>query len=763
VSLTALGTASHHTRRRRIKASSTSAPFLAAYAAALCLTTPSFAKTPGEIHCYNGICHRVKSVDEMDRLVGMTTEDDTSFYDSADKDRMNAGTITSSGEEFDADSDTHAASAYYPDGTELLVWNPKNRRAAHIRVNDFGPFYLMRTIDVTRGVAEKLDFVKSGTAKLKITVIWAPGRDDARYRRLRQYAAVEGYLGQIDADQLTALKSRLISTAGVRNGQHPGTAVAALELETPRYSLQTLPAFVAAGADNSAARRIAAIMNAPRFTLVATPAKVTVAASAGISASLVAADAPAVDAADLPALAVVARDLPEPPVTVSMVETPQTPAGAGSTAHTQAGPGEMAAAAPVTLAAHTAPQARPAEVIAARLWPANPLAWQELLAALGLLTSGAIALRFRAAPARTTVRSAAHVPAHLTANAAHPSIAQMGSVAAPIVLPHLPEAQAAPSVDALRETAIACMERYAYVEAEAAYRALYAARRQTLGEGDPMTASAERQLADCLREQGRYAAAEPHYLSALAAMTAAAGEMHPAIADILDEYATSVLRQGYGSRAEILARQALAVRRATAGRGREFALTLSIVAETLRAQGQLVAAEIEHRDAITVLIAVCGPESLEVASGQLNLGALLGELGRFAAAEELLNQATRTLTAACGNGHPASALCHARLGDLYRRAGAHEQALAMHRHAFSIRDGVFGARHPDTIESLLTLSQIAADHTRSDDARTMLDRALDALIGAERTHFGPQSRLRSLLVALSQHFETTQPRAVAAE
>jgi len=152
-------------------------------AAALLLTTPVLAKTPGEFHCYNGICHRVKSVDEMGRLVGMEVESSASFYDDAAHDSMNAGTITSSGEEFDADSDSHAASAYYPDGTELLVWNPKNRRLAHVRVNDFGPFYSYRTLDVTRGVAEKLDFVKSGVAKLRIIVIWAPGRDEARYRR----------------------------------------------------------------------------------------------------------------------------------------------------------------------------------------------------------------------------------------------------------------------------------------------------------------------------------------------------------------------------------------------------------------------------------------------------------------------------------------------------------------------------------------------------------------------------------------------------
>ena len=319
------------------------------------------------------------------------------------------------------------------------------------------------------------------------------------------------------------------------------------------------------------------------------------------------------------------------------------------------------------------------------------------------------------------------------------------------------------SMAELRDEAIAHMERYAYALAEAPYRALLAARVSALGPADPLTASAERQLADCLREQGRYCAAEPHYRAALASMAAAAGEMHPATADILDEYATSLLRQGHGNRAEILARQSLSIRRVSGPRSREFAATLSIVAEALRSQGQLVASEIEHRTAWAQFIAVSGENSADVAASMTNLGTLLGELGRFAAAEELLNSATRTLAAIYGQDHPVTATGYARLGDLYRRAGAGEAGQKMQVHALAIRERALGGRHPDTIESLATLATLATEQYRMDEARTLLDRALDGLVGAERTQFGPQSRIRGMLVALSHHFETWQPVAVAAE
>ena len=764
----------HPWSRRNV--ASASASVIAAYAAALSLSSISIAKTPGQVHCYNGICHRVKSVEEMAPLVGMETEALTSFYDTAERDRMNTGTVTSSGEEFDADSDTHAASSYYPDGTELLVWNPKNRRAAHIRVNDFGPFYMLRTIDVTRGVAEKLDFVKSGVARLRIVVIWAPGREDARFRRRRTYAEVEGYVGAVDADQLTALKYRLISTAPVRNGQLPQVVALPADIPAPLYSFRALPAYASAEQGNAIARRMAAIMNAPREALRATlaapklaparPASQLAARPAGATQGIATAGyvpLGEVTAWDDDVATVIATGW-DPAIEQTVERANMVQATAESAA-----PPVLAEVAAIVIApAHTKP------------WAPSPLLWRQLLVALGLITAATLSLRMRTtlagghrlrpAPERVA-RNRNSDPARSTA--ATPVEPGAASVAAPITpaydtafvvaLPVLAQKTYGKSMDELRDEAIACMERYAYSEAENAYRHLLTERSTTLGAADPMTASAARQLADCLREQGRYTAAEPYYRQALTAVAAAAGEMHPATADILDDYATNLLRQGHSCRAEILARQSLSIRRATAPREREFAATLSIVAEALRAQGQLVAAEIEHRSAWSLFIAVSGQDSFDANASMTTLGTLMGELGRFAAAEDMLNSGTRALSGMCGPDHPVTATGYALLGDLYRRAGALEPSLAMHTHALAIRERVLGGRHPDTIESLLMLSTIAAEQYRIDDARLLLDRALDALIGAERNHLGPQSRVRSLLVALSHHFETWQPAAVAAE
>ena len=49
---------------------------------------PATAKVPGEAHCYGGICHRVRSVEEVTRLIGQGEDTIASFYDEAGRDRF---------------------------------------------------------------------------------------------------------------------------------------------------------------------------------------------------------------------------------------------------------------------------------------------------------------------------------------------------------------------------------------------------------------------------------------------------------------------------------------------------------------------------------------------------------------------------------------------------------------------------------------------------------------------------------------------------
>lgn len=80
------------------------------------------------------------------------------------------GRLTANGERYNMYSMT-AAHRTYAMGTVLKVTSLKNWRSVIVRVNDRGPFYSSRAIDLSYGAAKKLGFVKKGIEKIKIEVL----------------------------------------------------------------------------------------------------------------------------------------------------------------------------------------------------------------------------------------------------------------------------------------------------------------------------------------------------------------------------------------------------------------------------------------------------------------------------------------------------------------------------------------------------------------------------------------------------------------
>lgn len=163
------------------------------------ISTPAEAKTPGSTYCYYGTCHRVKTIAETQGLVGAKEVVQASFYDDCKNDTLNPCGLTSSGEQFHPDRPDNAASPIYPDGTTLLVWSPSSKEAVVLRVNNAGPYWGGRKLDVSRAAAEALGFKPVGVAELQVHVIDAPSAAEATYERQRKYAAVPGPVGKYDS------------------------------------------------------------------------------------------------------------------------------------------------------------------------------------------------------------------------------------------------------------------------------------------------------------------------------------------------------------------------------------------------------------------------------------------------------------------------------------------------------------------------------------------------------------------------------------
>ncbi len=209
--------------------------------AVLCVLPSSMegdAKTPGNTYCFYGKCHRVKSIVETQSLVGQDTTLAASFYDDCKRDRYNPCGLTSSGEKFHPNRADNAASPIYPDGTTILVWSPESKRAAVLRVNNAGPYWGDRKLDVSRATAEYLGFAPKGVADLQVRVIEAPTAEEAKYARNRTYDRVPGYIGQyVSAEAaLEAAKAAISATEPAKSepkGPLTGFAVAAAALSKP--------------------------------------------------------------------------------------------------------------------------------------------------------------------------------------------------------------------------------------------------------------------------------------------------------------------------------------------------------------------------------------------------------------------------------------------------------------------------------------------------------------------------------------------------
>jgi rare lipoprotein A len=80
------------------------------------------------------------------------------------------GRRTANGERYNMYSMT-AAHRTYAMGTILKVTNLRNKRSVKVRINDRGPFYNTRNIDLSYAAAKKLGMVHKGVGKVKIEVL----------------------------------------------------------------------------------------------------------------------------------------------------------------------------------------------------------------------------------------------------------------------------------------------------------------------------------------------------------------------------------------------------------------------------------------------------------------------------------------------------------------------------------------------------------------------------------------------------------------
>jgi len=80
------------------------------------------------------------------------------------------GRQTASGEVFNMYKMT-CAHKTLPFGTKLKVTNLSNNKSVVVTVNDRGPYVHGRVLDLSKAAAEKIDLIKTGTAKVRCEIV----------------------------------------------------------------------------------------------------------------------------------------------------------------------------------------------------------------------------------------------------------------------------------------------------------------------------------------------------------------------------------------------------------------------------------------------------------------------------------------------------------------------------------------------------------------------------------------------------------------
>ena len=83
------------------------------------------------------------------------------------------GHVTSTGEKFNANNLT-AASTTLPLGSVVKGTNPDNGHSVRVRINDCGPYVHGRSLDLSKGAAEKIGITHDGVVHVKVTTVKVP-------------------------------------------------------------------------------------------------------------------------------------------------------------------------------------------------------------------------------------------------------------------------------------------------------------------------------------------------------------------------------------------------------------------------------------------------------------------------------------------------------------------------------------------------------------------------------------------------------------
>jgi tetratricopeptide (TPR) repeat protein len=167
----------------------------------------------------------------------------------------------------------------------------------------------------------------------------------------------------------------------------------------------------------------------------------------------------------------------------------------------------------------------------------------------------------------------------------------------------------------------------------------------------------------------------------------------------------------------------------------DTAISLTNLANVLRAQGDLAEARPLSERALAISEKTLGPEHPDTAISLTNLANLLWSQGDLVGARPLYERALAIREKAFGPEHPDTATCLNSLASVLKAQGDFAGARPLYERALAIREKTLGPEHYDTAESLNDLAVLLSNEGDFAGARLLLKRAL--AIGASQLKRSP--------------------------
>lgn len=275
---------------------------------------------------------------------------------------------------------------------------------------------------------------------------------------------------------------------------------------------------------------------------------------------------------------------------------------------------------------------------------------------------------------------------------------------------------------ALTNTYIA-LGRFDSAETQAS--AMLALCREKLGPADPMTADAERTLAQVYAETGRYDQAEELVRGAIPVIDGLGDKVESA--RVRGELARVL--HGAGRHEESFALWTQAEKDLAEAVGPNDKNTMVMVHNrgmALKDLGRLAEAELVMRDLVRRRTEAFGPEHPQTLAAEDILAGVIQKQGRDAEAAAMLREVVAGRRRVLGEDHIATLLSMGNLGVTLVRLGEAEEAEELTRSALEAHRRVFGPDHAKTLILQANLAYILEDRGQRDEAAEMYRGLIEA-------------------------------------